>query len=228
MAGSRPQYLLERVCNMVDNDTLDYEVLTGFAEVPPESLPLVMSKLLTSKPSSFINTLKCKLDDRCKKKGIDQVARLLSVSKEFLGLLMAEVHADSAWQESFVRFTSCEENYEKEKAMASQATISPSLVQEVVTMYKDSKLDLPSVLNSCGITEDLFNQWMDLYTGPVIEARDSDVYTKEFREKLCQEYITGEVTEADMEQNYGVTKMMVRRWFLTLTQDERRAQAAST
>lgn len=213
---------------MVDNDTLDYEILTGFSEVPAESLPLVMSKLLTSKPSSFINTLKCKLDDRCKKKGIDQVARLLSVSKEFLSLLMAEVHADSAWQDSFARFASCEETYEKEKAMASQATISPSLVQEVVSMYEENKLDLPSVLNSCGITEDLFNQWTDLYRGPIVEAKDSDVYTKEFREKLCQEYITGEVTETDMERNYGVTKMMVKRWFHALTLDERRARTAST
>lgn len=186
-----------------------------------------MSKLLTSKPSSFINSLKHKLDDRCKKNGIDQVARLLSVSKEFLNLLMAEVHCDATWQESYLRFASCEETYEKEKAMSSQATINPSLVQEVVTMYQDNKLDLQSVLTSCGISEDLFNQWLELYTGPVVEGRDSEVYTQEFRSKLCQEYITGEVTETEMEQNYAVTKMMIKRWFHAITQEERRKNTAS-
>lgn len=203
---------------------MDYEILTGFADVPPESLPLVMSKLLTSKPSSFLTALKFKLDDRCKKKGVDAVARLLSVSREFLILVSAEAQADIAWQESFNRFAECEENYEKEKAAVSQATISPSLVKEVVTMYSEGKLEMQQVVESCGITEDLFQQWLDLYTGTLVEARDSDVYTREFREKLCQEYIIGEVTEYEMEQNFGVSKMMLKRWFHHMTIDERRGK----
>ncbi len=188
--------------------------MTGFAEIPEDQVIPMLKRLLSDRQSHFLRQLKFKLEERINTNGIDTMSRTLNVSKELLHLIACDARTDKAWKNCIDRYKECEAQYESDRFAASpQASISPEMVRNMVSLVQSGTLPLQEVLESLNITEEQYYQWVGLMTGVMQEARDSEVYTREFREKLCQDYLAGEVTEREMFRLFCVSKMMLKRWF---------------
>lgn len=170
-------------------------------------------RLLSPRPSHFLRQLKVKLEERINLNGLETMSRSLNMSPELLHLIACEARTEKAWKACVDRYKECENQYETDRAAVyPQAQISAEMVRNVVRLVQAGTLSLPQVLESLNITQDLYDQWVELMTGAMQEGRDSEVYTQEFRERLGQDYLTGEVAERETARLFQVTRMMLKRW----------------
>ena len=173
-----------------------------------------MMRLLNTRQSHFLHQLRVKLEERINTNGLQAMSHSLNISPELLHLIACEVRTEKAWKVCVDRYKECESQYETDRAASyPHAQISPEMVRNVVRLVQAGALPLQQVLESLNITEERYVQWVELMTGAMQEARDSEVYTQEFRERLGQDYLTGEVEAGEAGRVFLVTKMMLKRWF---------------
>lgn len=158
--------------------------------------------------------LKYKLEERVSKTSLDAMSQQLNISKELLNVIVCDVRMEKAWKVCFDRYKECEVQYEAERnGSYPHMRITPSMVRSILSLVQSGSLTIPQVQEQLNITQKQYYQWVELTTGVMEEARDSEVYRAEFREKLCQDYLTGEMDETTMMERFCVTKMMLKRWF---------------